>query len=107
MATDRQTETWKRQFRDKGPDRVREELARDLYGIPSDHKVKLAKAFLAECEAEEGRAHREGESTRGSKALGLAEEANEIARDANRWSMAAAGIALLALIVAAFAFARS
>ncbi len=38
--------------------------------------------------------------------LGEGHEAIRLARSAKRWSMAAAGIALLALIVAALAYAR-
>jgi len=93
MASDGQMKAWRADFEEKGPQKVREELARDLYGIPSDHKVKLAQAFLTECEAEGERNFREGESARGSKALELAEEANEIAREARSAAVEANQIA--------------
>ena len=100
MLTDLQIEMWKRDFEAKGPAKVTEDLARQLYGERSSQEVRLAEAFLKECEAEEERSFREGESDRSNKTLALAEDANKIAKDANRWSMVAAGIALVAVIVA-------
>ena len=111
MLTDVRIEMLKREFEAKGPDRVKEDLARDSYGPDDSPDVKLAEAFLEKCEAEEKRAHRESESARGGKALALAEEANEIAREASSAAIEANRIARNAktwsrwtVIIAVFVF---
>ena len=107
MTVDVQIETWKREFKEKGPAKVKDDLARELYGPNTSTKVRLAEAFLAECEAEEERAHREGESDRSAKAVGLAEDANAIALRSNSISMGAAIASGVSTLIALAAFAKA
>ena len=106
MPTGVQIETWKRQFRNRGPEGVKEDLAASRYGPSEGAQVTFAKQFLEEIEAQEASHHKAAELDIAREANKFAQEANKIARNANRWSMVAAGIALVALIVAALAYAR-
>ena len=121
MASDGQIASWKREFEEKGATKVAEELLRELYGPRSGQKARMALAFLENLRAEEQRAFRESESTHGVKTVGLAEDANEIARPANdlasesnriaKRAQTFAGwalfISLLAIIVAIATWSRS
>ena len=99
MGTDLRIEILKNEFEAKGPEQVKVDLTQGVYGSNDSSDAQLARVFIAECEAKEERAFREGESNRSAKTVDLHEDTNEIARTANRRATAALFISLLAVIV--------
>ena len=77
--TDADIENFTAWLIEKGEESIRESLLRDEYG---EMQKKLAVQFLDGLDAERAAEQREGE-------LGIVQEANRIARNANKWAMGA------------------
>ncbi len=90
--TDADIENFRAWLIEKGETSIRESLRRDEYG---EMQKKLAVQFLDGLDAERAAEQREEE-------LGIVQEANRIARNANKWAMGAIVISLVALAVALF-----
>ena len=82
----------------EGPEAFRLKYGRLEHAPWNNRSVNTIKAILADDDREKDEAHRLAEADRGAKAVGLADEANRIAKRAVLVSIAAALIALWALI---------
>ena len=76
-------EILKNEFEAKGPEQVKVDLTKGVYGSNDSSDAQLARVFIEKFEAEEERAFRESEGGRSAKAVSLVEDANEILREAN------------------------
>ena len=103
MMTDGQIEEFKADLVTKGEGAVRANLIRDVY---DEMRTKLVIQFLDECEAKRAAKDRGEDLEIGREANRLSGEAVKAAHTANWVSLVAAGIAVLALIVAALAYGR-
>ncbi len=94
---ERDIEKFKARLIEKGEEAVMEDIALGRY---NEEKDRLAAQWLGAQRTARAAKDREEE-------LGIGRDANKIARNANMWSMVATGISLLALIVAALAYAKT
>ena len=103
--SDEEIKNFERGLGERGPAQVRLDLTRHIYGYEPDasEKVHLARLFLEECEkAFEADRHRTTHD-RAVTALQRSEEANKIAKGSKSSAFWANVIAIVALILAAFA----